>query len=662
MAPAPRRCPWSSAPTMLFLLVLAGAFSARVQAEKSSQEISNIMGFDPFAGEPSNPQVGTQDLRTVFNNAFAKTKDLPQGASNVEQDLPQGAPAVEQSADSLGEDFLSSSDKDLSSAKSSLAQGLGSWFNMKARPTSEPLDTAIKNMDLSSLHSQETNGDFSGCKAKKGIASVLGRRLTSERRLGAFGFDPLKWTTELAVTALVVVILGLLITHKKQVLLLLTGDDRIHATLLDCVWFSVFKCCGFCTWEWTRNLSWLPCCPKRWKGTNLVKTCGTELGFATRSIEVSNLVVGDIPCYRHASFYLTVECAQNPPMTTALQEDKDPKVIHFPEVLTLKIRDSSLEDNVVFTLRLLEVFGSKKICEVRIPAKNISDWAQDPEGQSKRFAMVPHNRDIEVETPPWISCDFGEPTLDVRDLEHFHGNHTMTVRTATWGEIDGTTNAPWKETGMADFKGEYKLVDNAGNLVEEPDETDLGSIHCFRLVLKYSFHILNVIVGLSLTAYAGFRYYVRNCYLKYRDLAIAKRWKGTPMIAFPAPICALRSLEAECHKMMAGTGIKAGDHYCRPADKDIDDTCLHPPKDQNRPLAFQYILEDLQLDSYYQGYECSKDICTLRAQLIETDYIALGAAAGLLFFVCCLLPPLGNKCLQSRKRSLQASRNRNRPR
>lgn len=483
-------------------------------------------------------------------------------------------------------------------------------------------------------------------------ASVSQSRLRGRRLLSfVLGVDPLELIQQLVVTVLIVICLIFLWRNRTQVTILLTGDETIHTSFLDCVWVGCFRCCGLCTHEWSRCLTSLPCCPKRWQGTNLVKSLGAQLGVSTRTIELSNLVVGDLPFHRRAAFYLSVECSQNPPMRTAVQEDKQPKTVHFPEIITLRIRDSMLDTMVNITVYQLHVVGSNPLCTVRLSPKNIMDWALDsnPEHRIKRFAMKVTDQEEEFETPPWISLEFGLPTADVRHLDEFHGNATYTIRTATQG-LDESTGLPYRDMPVAEFKGEYQLVDNSGNILNEPDEGDLGRLTRCRNLIVCVYSFLSGLLILAVIAWAVFRYYVKNCYDKFVDITIAKSW--TPH-KFPMPSCALQSIDQKCSELMSGTGIDEGESICRPTDDVVEAVCENPP--QARPRAFEYIANDL--GQPWMTAPCFHGICAFRNQVVKYDHYVWGGAAVLLFLVLCCFRPLANKCLRDEKARLKAQAN-----
>merc|ERR1719387_2262937 len=124
---------------------------------------------------------------------------------------------------------------------------------------------------------------------------------------------------------------------------------------------------------------------------------------------MKNLVVGDLPFSGNGDFFIAVQCSNNPDMVTSTAEDKNPKVVHFPEILTLRMRHSPLESKVRIVVKELNLLGFQELCECHISAMNICDWADDPKEQMKRFEMKPLITEFEADTPPWILVEFSEP-------------------------------------------------------------------------------------------------------------------------------------------------------------------------------------------------------------------------------------------------------------
>eukprot|EP00933_Yihiella_yeosuensis_P043794 TRINITY_DN38768_c0_g1_i1.p1 TRINITY_DN38768_c0_g1~~TRINITY_DN38768_c0_g1_i1.p1 ORF type:complete len:607 (-),score=83.12 TRINITY_DN38768_c0_g1_i1:180-2000(-) len=486
---------------------------------------------------------------------------------------------------------------------------------------------------------------FSYCRS---TSSKTERRLSLDVVGTLTSINPVKSVEEILTSIAVVVVLFFVWKHRREVLVILTGDPIIHANFMDFVWWFFFRCCGLCSHEWSR---WLFC------GTNIVKKFGADLGVANTTVEICNIVVGDLPVYSHGSFFLTVEANANPAMTTSLQEDKDPKTVHFPEILTLRIRDSHLEDNVVITVKQLKFVGAEDICQVQLRPSNVVYWATRGTREQKRFAMKPMVDDtIEVETSPWVSVEFGTPVHDMRHIDHFHGNATGTIRITTDTEV-----GKYEDRSIKDFKHDYVLVDNTGNAVEEPDEGDLTELACYSRIALLIYQLLTTVVTLSVIAYGAFRYYVRNCYTKFEELTIASRW--TPELTFPIPSCVMRSLGEECAEKMEGTGIAEGGNVCRPSHKDVQRLCTNPP--QKRPRAFQYIVQDLGLADYTDGVQCFEGLCEIRGHLVDYDKSIAILAIFMVIWTFCVCRPclnyvigLRRSCIMDRRNSSKKSRSR----
>jgi len=460
------------------------------------------------------------------------------------------------------------------------------------------------------------------------------------------GFDPIQFVNEILVIAVVAVLVVLAWKFRGRVLTAFTGDDRIHGTPLDFVWFTCFRCCGTCNGEFTRLFTRCFCCPRRVRGANLVKAFGQFLGITPYTVEIKNIVVGDLPWDKRADFYLNVECAANPPMMSSLAEDKTPKVVHFPEVITLRLRWSPLEQSVRISVKELNVLGSTELCQVFIPAMSILDWSDDPGERMKRFEMKPMDQGLERETPAWILMEFDQPT-EARDLEHFHGN-CSTVRTAT---RDGHV----QDLAVATFKHEYTLLDATGHAIQEPLEEDLKEIACLRSCTRSVLGFCHAIVTLLIIAYTTLRSYVWSCYHNYRWLTIASMQNVT----FPISLLHLKEIVHECKAEVDGTGAPLG-VPCRPNEQQIMDVCTMPedgghfPILQPHPTALGHFLTNWA-GSDVKGIPCATGICEIRDEIAVYDYhIVAGLCC--LFLVNCLFGSCANNLIRQRKSRLQHQR------
>jgi len=504
-------------------------------------------------------------------------------------------------------------------------------------------DATAPGLDLNQL------GQFALCEKPK---EHIGRRLLSFEDLQ--GYSPIKVVQQLLVCLIIVILLVCLCIHRKSVLIILTGDDSLHATLPDCCWYGVWQCCGLCKYDWVTMCTSWPCCGK-WRGSNPVRTMAQWVGVTSMSVELSNIVVGDIPFYRYGAFSVTVECGKYPALQTSVQEDQDPKTIHFPEVLTLRLRDTMWDSPVVITVNQINFVGIHKVAEVRLSPTTVAKWAHQGDSfNTKRLALTLHDRNLEAETPPWVSITFGTPTADLRHLDRFHANSSLSVRLATWDNVpDPTTGEFFAEHPLTRMKQDYHLVDGAGNSVQEPDEAELYWLSSCRSLLFATYSILSFLVIGGVGCYGAFRYYVKNCYEKFELLTIAKSWQPH---AFPMPTCALQSISHTCEVRTKGTGLEQGSDICLPLDQQVELTCDSPPQD--RPTAFSFILEDLGYASN-KGVKCFDGLCQLRNKIVRFDHIVFFGSLFLLFFIFCLFRPLANSCLDgARVRAQQRSNSR----
>jgi len=402
--------------------------------------------------------------------------------------------------------------------------------------------------------------------------------------------------------------------------------------------------------------------------------------MAPKTIEIKNIVCGDLPYDGvRGDFYVCITVGANPDMVTALQEDHKPKVVHFPEVLQLKVRDSALANRVVITVKELNIAGSETLCEVKISASSIIDWSEDDE-PLKRFQMKPMNSDIERETPPWIAMEFSSPTeprvLDkiidkMQDLKvilfleskapgrtrvqpDYHetklmDGSTLGTRTTVGHTYEG-------KHAIADFKQAYTLLDDGGNPIEEPDEHDLAKLRTYRHCLLYVVHTFDCFVFLAIFLYAACRIYVWSCYRQFVWLTMAylNAWPLLPTTQNPdgKPISdsQLEDVVNKCKKATVGTGAITGQNPCRPSYNQTLVVCNLLP-DDNRPEAFVGLVHDWTgLD--IKGFTCAKGVCEFRDLITQYDQYAIGVAV-VLFLLTRICKCEGNKMVKHKKKEIQ---------
>jgi len=430
-------------------------------------------------------------------------------------------------------------------------------------------------------------------------------------------FDPLKFVEEIVVICVVLVALALIWQYRARVLLSLTGDDKLHGNCLDCLWFGIFQCCGRCTGEWTRCLTVCPCFPPKWRRKNLVKAFGQLLGFNSHNVELKNIVVGDLPFDGRGDFYLSVSCSSNPDMVTSLAEEKLPKVVHFPEILTLKLRNSPLEGSVCITIKELNVLGSQELCQVHINPMSILHWSWDANEKMKRFEMKTLDISIERETPPWILLEFDEPQ-EVREIENLRDADI--VRTAT-------KDNRYEEVDLKTYKQQYALLDPSGHAMDEPMEEDLSEIRQLRSCAAWCFACWNCWTTLLVIAYIGFRMYVWSCYRRFSWLTMARLNKGQSDITFPISFPDMENIGQQCQAEVEGTGLEGVP--CNPNVTQVDEICNEPDNggtffqttQQPWPRAFSGYqwLEDITGNNQV-GIKCFHGLCDFRTELVKWEF------------------------------------------
>ena len=324
----------------------------------------------------------------------------------------------------------------------------------------------------------------------------------------ALAFDIVADANHIMVMALIVVGLYFLYLYRDRVITLLTGDDRLHFDLNSTLW-QLITCCGTCECEWTRSLTSSSCWPFRSsKGKNLLRLLGQTLGVAQIPIELTNIVVGDVPATRAGDYYLTVETSSNPPQITAVVENCEPKVVAFPDTLIIKVRSSPLESNVRFCVKKMHSVGSEDICDCYVSPKMLLYWMVNEDG-AVRIRMEPCRKNYTFPLPAWILLDIQEHSKPSRGL----GAFDLTIQSSRTGEL-----IPYQSA--ADFKQAYELLDSSGFRSQEPDEAKLANIDRFirakAVCVRQLFLILLIVSG----AFMSSHFYCGACFQRYSEIAV----------------------------------------------------------------------------------------------------------------------------------------------
>jgi hypothetical protein len=403
---------------------------------------------------------------------------------------------------------------------------------------------------------------------------------------GGFGIDPLQIGTEVVTLGVFIFVLFALYYKKDAVLFALTGDTHIHADCNDCIWWC-FKCGDTCTGDWTRCLTSCSWCPRRVRNVNLVTFIGQTCGFVSKNVEIKNLVVGDLPYRGRGDFFITIECASNPDISTSVMENKEPKTVHFPEVLTIRAKHSAIGGQIRITVKEVRTFGFEELCELHLDAIQVMDWRDEDEMQ--RFAMKVVAKGLVPETQPWILMQFSHP-MEARDVDNMHG--TSYIRTIN---RDGHT----QDRTVADFKTSYSLVDATGHAVMETDEEDLSQVHRLRMCLSWAMWIINTLIFFALMTFCLFRFYLWSCWRQFYALTQAKLNNST----FPVSTKQLKDIMKMCEDKVTGTGIDPGNSPCRPSDEEVKQVCHGPPPGQEWPGAGRMLVEHY-FNVRFHGLKC----------------------------------------------------------
>lgn len=524
--------------------------------------------------------------------------------------------------------------------------------------------------------------------------------------------DPVKVAQEWLIIIIVLIALAYCYQYRQRVCQALTGDPWLHCNPLDCVWCTFFRCCGLCYGDCTRLCTQCGCC--RSFGLykkNIVQEIGKALGVYTYPVELKNIVVGDLPFdSSHGDFYLQVEVGTNPAMVTSLQEDQMPKVVHFPEVLTIRVRNNLVEQRIRIVVKELNVLGHVEICDLYLTPLSVLDWMNDADPM-KRFQMRPKQRDeIERETPPWICLEFSEQT-EIREIEALQDWRTNSVKVRTW--VPSTTfdqsmlpssaipdssqimrshaelqqknseTAPFLslwgrhfdvenrnvyEQDMTTFKKAYPLMDEGGNPIDcEVEEGDLSTMENTRSCLVCIYHCVIWLVVLIIMAYCFLRFYLFSCYRQYRLLTIA----GLNHTSFPVSFAKMNQLKKDCNDRFEGTGLADdGTDYCRPSPEQVYKHCEYGTQ---HPHAFAKIAHDWFGITDFEGEQClgPEGICQLRNKIVGVDpnegicqignaifncdnWVIIGCFFAVVG-VCCMRWGI-NGCLQRKRTRLQRAR------
>jgi hypothetical protein len=379
---------------------------------------------------------------------------------------------------------------------------------------------------------------------------------------------------------------------------------------------------------------------------NLVRKTGQLAGLTTTPVEIKNIVLGDLPKQRKSNIYITVQCSANPEMATSVAEMADPKVVHFPEVFTLRVRNSPLENSVRIQVKALNIVGSNDIAQCHIDAMHVLDWADEDSDleRTKRFELKCTDPTLSPLTPPWVMVEFDQPT-EVRDLEHFNPGR-QTIRTA---RTDGT----YRDMKIDEFKEAYELVTPAGGPVHEIPEASLSGLQRLNAVCGCIGWCFTLWLTLIISVFIVIRSYFWTCWRQMKPLTIAYLHHAS----FPINAYNLTRLSTNCEREVEGTGLQPGETACLPTEQQVVDFCEPEelggqfPGVQPRPHAFENLVR------HYSGFEgqfipCDWRACAYRPVVAHWDTICFGIVL-LAPLALCLFKMCSRRCIRAEVKRLK---------
>lgn len=175
--------------------------------------------------------------------------------------------------------------------------------------------------------------------------------------------------------------------------------------------------------EPSRHITRLACFPRALRGKNLIRWSQEQAGSKPKSLEIKNIVCGDLPCERSATFCLVVaHGGRDPAAISSSIEGADPKVVHVQDIVTLRLTPS---EEVRFTIREFEAGQTRDLCDLTISAKTLLE-ARDRPDRSYRFCMEKIGAARSEDGQPWIFFSLDAST-ETRDVESMSGSACVRI-------------------------------------------------------------------------------------------------------------------------------------------------------------------------------------------------------------------------------------------
>jgi hypothetical protein len=342
-------------------------------------------------------------------------------------------------------------------------------------------------------------------------------------------FDVMNAFYNILGVVLLILVVWVIWFKQDAVLMMLTGDSKIHWSRYDSAFWCCFRCCGLSSGEWTRSLSAVICkCEvwplfsRRYAGRNLIRVLGECLGMVPTQVLVENVVVGDLPCsWLRSRLYLQVEVGDSPPQVSEVLEDCNPKVAHFQTRFTLAVLRGGHGAPVRFVVRELHMLGHRDICECHVNQWDIIDWSgagsqSSPKGPL-RFRMYPPSGGDQAAArtlPSWIFLEFTIPD------EQPAASRAM----GSFGLSMVLSNGDVVETESAKkFKQDYQLLSSGGEPLPPNYEPDEDKVSGLQKTKVQQIRIVRFCVVSVLLFWLGFVLYVSyfaSCWVEWKKIAI----------------------------------------------------------------------------------------------------------------------------------------------
>lgn len=264
--------------------------------------------------------------------------------------------------------------------------------------------------------------------------------------LGIFG-GWLKTFDKIVVALIFAVLTMLVISYRKRVLFLLTGDDTLRVNQFCCCTNSLIQflcCCGF--------------------KFNPMRSIAQGFGFWPVQITIRDIKIGNIPIEpdgivsmlplpaviapaKTADLYVEIECGINPVMNTRVVTD-DGDIVDFGDTFTLNIHDSKLESDIHFKVMDQDIVAHDEIAYLTMDPQTLIGFAKEKPGQQLRFQLKKvegsgkkKRKSKSAEQEPWIAFN----------VEYSHHNEPNTLL-RTRREMD-TWYGPLNNEGVLLPKG-----------------------------------------------------------------------------------------------------------------------------------------------------------------------------------------------------------------